>query len=277
MTMNYGNPFPGMDPYLEHRHIWPGFHNRLIARLADDVGARLPDNYRIDIDERTEAAAVFDPHVDSDFFVADALVTDRLGTPDWWELAPPLPSTVPTVGTLPENAVSVRVAMPDEVKVTWLYVQRMPDWKVVTVVEILSPTNKNQGWGRTNYLRKREDVLSSGVSLVEIDLLRGGHTMPLETPSPSGDYRILVCRGWERPNAALYPFDVRHPIPTFTLPLQPGDDEPGIALGELINGIHQLARYSQITRYEASPPAPEFGGDVKEWIAERLAQFRQAD
>ena len=33
-------PFPGMDPYLEDPAIWPDFHDRLIARIAEMPGWR---------------------------------------------------------------------------------------------------------------------------------------------------------------------------------------------------------------------------------------------
>jgi len=29
------SPFPGMDPYLEGRRIWPGVHARLIVAITD--------------------------------------------------------------------------------------------------------------------------------------------------------------------------------------------------------------------------------------------------
>jgi len=102
-----------------------------------------------------------------------------------------------------------------------LQVEAAPDREVVTVIEVLSPTNKAPGTGRYRYLRKREAISAGYVNLVEIDLLRRGQPMPLETSSPASDYRILVCRGLEHPSAPLYPFTVQQPIPKFTLPLLP--------------------------------------------------------
>ena len=46
---------------------------------------------------------------------------------------------------------------------------------VVTVIEILSPTNKVAGSrGRESYETKRQEVMRSPSHLVEIDLLRRG-------------------------------------------------------------------------------------------------------
>ncbi len=269
MTMRYENPFPGMDPYLEQPHIWPGFHNRLITYLADDLSDRVPSEYRLDIEERTEIATVYGTASGMAFAIPDAVVSETSGAP---------PRTIADAAVAvapPESGVAVRVAMPEEVRVTWLYVQRMPDWKVVTVVEVLSPTNKVAGAGRDNYLRKRGEIFNSGVSLVEIDLLRGGEPMPLEAVPPASHYRILVCRGWERPNAILYPFNVPQAIPKFTLPLQPGDDEPEVDLAPIINEIHRRARYAQIARYADPPPGPALAPDVQQWVDNRLQSRRQ--
>ena len=42
------NPFPGMNPYLEHSDIWPNFRNELtIRQLRTTLGLQLPGNYRI--------------------------------------------------------------------------------------------------------------------------------------------------------------------------------------------------------------------------------------
>lgn len=73
--MKYDNPFPGMNPYLERRHLWPGFHNRLIAILAEELGPKLPGNYRVDIEERVEIEGSFGPPPDLAFMIPDALLT----------------------------------------------------------------------------------------------------------------------------------------------------------------------------------------------------------
>ncbi len=46
-------PFPGMDPYLEQRVLWPNVHNSLIAALRDYLAPRLRPRYFVAIEERT--------------------------------------------------------------------------------------------------------------------------------------------------------------------------------------------------------------------------------
>jgi Protein of unknown function (DUF4058) len=48
------------------------------------------------------------------------------------------------------------------------------DRRVITVVEMLSPTNKTPGKDRNAYLAKREEYSAANVNLVEINLLRAG-------------------------------------------------------------------------------------------------------
>ena len=218
--MKYDNPFPGMNPYLERPHLWRDFHNALIAALAADIGPRLPHKYRADLKQRTEV----------EYLCGQAESMTRKA---------PTPSL--------EETNAVRVLMPREVKVTWLQVEAAPDREVVTVIEVLSPTNKAPGTGRYRYLRKREAITARYVNLVEIDLLRGGQPMPLETSLPDSDYRILVCRGLEHPSALLYPFTVQQAIPKFTLPLLSEDEEyaPEVDLGAIVDRLHHTARYNQ--------------------------------
>ena len=273
--MNYDNPFPGMNPYLEHRDIWPDFHDDLAAQLRGTLGPQLPDRYRIALQRRVEVAEPFGDPSGLALMIPDALVTSEPGGPG------PASSRSTTavmeapaaVAAPPESATPVRVRMPREVRVTWLRVERAPNREVVTIIEILSPTNKAPGEGRRRYIRKREAVIASGVNLVEIDLLRRGEPMPLETPPPASDYRILVCRALERPDALLYPFGVKQAIPRFELPLLPEDAGPEVDLGAIIDGMHHTARYGPVAGYENPPPEPEFTPEVQQWVAERVAAF----
>jgi hypothetical protein len=63
----------------------------------------------------------------------------------------------------------------------------------VTVIEILSYSNKTSGsQKRARYLLKRRELLSSGIHLMEIDLLRWGQRVIATLPAKP--YHILVSR-----------------------------------------------------------------------------------
>lgn len=269
--MKYDNPFPGMNPYLERSDIWPGFHNRLIAVLAEELGPRLPDNYRLELEQRVEVQTPLGPPSALAFMIPDALVATEPAArlPN----APSILTTVAGTDTLPEEAVAVRVLMPREVNVSWLRIKTVPESEVVTIVEVLSPTNKAPGTGRLQYLNKREAISAGYVNLVEIDLLRRWEPMPLETSPPASDYRILVCRGLEHPSALLYPFSVKQAIPKFPLPLLPEDEELEVDLGAIVDRLHHTARYGQVARYHEPPPEPAFAPEAQAWVEDRVAQF----
>jgi hypothetical protein len=136
----------------------------------------------------------------------------------------------------------------------------------VTVVELLSPTNKRPGSeGRRLYEDKRRTVLGTRTHLVEIDLCRSGVPMPvLGTPLDS-DYRILISRGDRRPRAELLPFGIQDPIPSFRMPLRSGDAEPLVDLGALLHRAYEDAGYELAIDYR-SEPVPQVQSEQRPWL-----------
>ena len=119
--------------------------------------------------------------------------------------------------------------------------------------------------------KKRRAVLASVTSLIEIDLLRAGEPMRME-PVPQSDYRILVSRGWERPHAVMHPFGIRQAIPAISVPLQWGENEVHLAVGELLAQVYDRARYDLRIDYGAAPPEPPLSAEDSEWVDGLLRQ-----
>ncbi|MEQ9239011.1 MAG: DUF4058 family protein [Coleofasciculus sp. E2-BRE-01] len=46
------NPFPGMNPYLEHPEIWSGIHLLLISELTKCLSPQLRPKYRVAVEVR---------------------------------------------------------------------------------------------------------------------------------------------------------------------------------------------------------------------------------
>src|SRR5687768_4472315 len=42
------SPFPGMDPYIEARGLWEGFHGHLVEAIYQAIARVLPRGYSID-------------------------------------------------------------------------------------------------------------------------------------------------------------------------------------------------------------------------------------
>ncbi|WP_427160192.1 DUF4058 family protein [Aliinostoc sp. HNIBRCY26] len=243
------SPFPGMNPYLENRELWPEVHSRLIIAIADEIAPQLRPKYRVAVEKR-----VYQMTDENSVLVGipDVVVSRSLTNPE------PEKSII-AVASPPTKPVTVSVPIPEEVREAYLEVREVGTGEVITVIEVLSPKNKRPGEGRKAYETKRQQILGSSTNLVEIDLLRSGETMPiLGVPIPS-HYRILVSRSKSRPQAELYPFDLREQIPSFVLPLRRDDTEPTINLKVLIDGVYDRAGFDLAIDYtqDLVPPLPE--------------------
>jgi hypothetical protein len=255
--MRVPSPFPGLDPYLEHPTLWPGVHNGLIAALQLALAPQLRPRYYVAIEER-----LYITEPDQRVFVGrpDLAV---VGHPEVEAGLQPAPSA--------SSVLAVQVPLPDEVRETYIEVRETGTDYVVTVLEILSPTNKRLGRGRRLYEDKRMEVLASTTHLVEIDLVRAGEPMPITGYGSASDYRILVSRGDCRPNATLYAFGVRQPIPLFSLPLKPGDQEPTVDLGRILQDLYDRASYDLRLNYTGDPDPPLPSVEVA-WADQLLRQ-----
>ena len=163
------SPFPGMDPYLERR--WGDFHTRFVTYLSDVVNPALPGSLRARVEERVLVEADDEPtrryRPDAHIFQEPRAWDDEGGGVA--TLAPPKAEAVaePIVftGTLEEGAVTQR---------SLVILDAASGGRVITAIEMLSPTNKSPGRGQTEYRRKQQAYLDAGVNLLELDLLLQG-------------------------------------------------------------------------------------------------------
>lgn len=248
------SPFPGMDPYLEHPGRWAGLHNAIAVNLAQVISPRLPDRYIVSVEERVYLAEAPD-------FVgrADAAVVERPRSPRKNGSATPPARIHETARGV--QVLTATLPVPDRIHEVFLEVREAGTEDVITVIELLSPTNKVPGHGRREYEEKRFTILGTRTTLVEIDLVRAGQPMPAyvrdyPAGAPLGDYRILIARGHRRPYADVYAFSVRAAIPVFPLPLGPQDEELPVDLQPIIDGLYDGLRVGRRIDYGADPVPP---------------------
>ena len=252
------SPFPGMDPYLEDPAFWPDFHQRFNTYWCDAVANTLPDNYEVRIEERVNLVEI----------PADTI---KLIRPDLAiSQGHPLsndPHKVSGVATL--EPVSIPLEYLDEEVESYLQILHRPDRTLVTVLELLSPTNKVDP-GRTDYLAKRSAILRQQVHLVELDLLRGGRRLPLKRPLPPGDHYAFVSRWEERPNCDVYAWSMRSPLPAIRIPLKRPDPDLVFDLAAVFDEAYTRGRYHRSLEYSKPPRVPVDPPD-RDWIEARLA------
>ncbi|MEC4985465.1 MAG: DUF4058 family protein [Oscillatoria sp. PMC 1076.18] len=255
------SPFPGMNPYLENPLFWSGFHHWLIIDIARFLSPQIRPKYLVAVEVRT-----YETNGEDRLLVGipDVTIkaTQTLSKPTKTNVAVATPATKPLTVNLP---------IPETIKEGYLEIRDVKTKQVITAIELLSPTNKRPGKGREKYLQKRQRVLGSSTHLVEIDLLRGGEKMPMETNNLQSDYRILVSRQNHRPQADLYAFNLRETIPEFPLPLREEDREPVINLQALINQIYDQASFDLQIDY-SQPPIPKLTEVDKAWADDLLQQ-----
>jgi hypothetical protein len=251
-----------MGPYLERAGMWEEVHTRLIVAMADALGPHVHPKYRVGVEQRTYLAVITPDEY------------ELVGKPDVLVVAPrpqaqfaSAPGTA--VGVTPHVA---ELPMPEEITERYLVVREVVTGEVVTVIELLSPTNKLTREGRLQYERKRLQVLGSATHLIEIDLLRAGAPFPfrLRDTAVRSDYRILVSRAHHRPKADVYLFTIRDVIPTIPVPLQPDEAEPLLALNDLVHDLYDRAGYDLTVDYHQPPPPPQMSEQDVAWMQRLL-------
>ncbi|MDF0555877.1 DUF4058 family protein [Kamptonema sp. UHCC 0994] len=240
--------FPGMNPYLENPSLWSEVHSWLIVELARSLNPLLIPKYRAAVEKRVYLDALL-------VGIPDASVFQQ--NPEAEQ------ASAVTTGVI-TKPIRVTLPLTEEIIERYLEIREVKTGKVVTVVEVLSPKNKRVGEGREKYLTKRQKVLNSATHLVEIDLLRTGNFMPMDA-SIRSDYRILVSRANLRPEAELYPFNVRESIPQFLFPLQPPEREPVVNLSEILGQVYQEAALDLAIDYSQQPVPPLSESDYQ-WV-----------
>ena len=250
-------PFPGMNPFLEARHIWPEVHSKLINEMHYFLREALPPQYTVTMEERVIVEETIEDTARQRYVIPDINVAGG-------------DASAVTAMTEPARG-SVTVLLPElrPVRERFIEIRTPGRLPAVTILEVLSHSNKRAGTGRRDYLDKRLRILESATHLVEIDLLRANNPMPASGYDGDAPYRIMVSRNQVRPRAELYPFGMRSSIPTFTVPLSDKDGEPTMALGEIFNDIYLRGHYERSVNYNEDPEGPLSAGD-RAWLDDRL-------
>jgi hypothetical protein len=83
-------------------------------------------------------------------------------------------------------------------------------------------------------------------------------------------YRILVSRASDRPNADLFAFDLQEEIPDFPVPLRGEMPEAIVNLQTVLNETYQRGRLDLLIDYTIAP-VPNLKEHDRLWMQEILA------
>jgi hypothetical protein len=225
------SPFPGMNPFLEQDRAWDDFHESFMPAARDAIAVQVRPHFIAKINEHP--------------FIHELPEDPRrfVGRSDVSVTRPPFaPAAAASSAATVEAPARVRVPAVDRERLSFIEIRDRDGWQLVTVIELLSPTNKYAGPDREQYLAKRRDLLDSAVHFVEIDLLRGGPRMPMED-LPACDYCVLVSRVETRPEAGVWPIRLREPLPPVPIPLRTPHADAQLDLQGLLHRIYDAAGY----------------------------------
>lgn len=272
------SPFPGMDPYLEAPQIWPDLHDALAGEIRNELNQTLPSPYYARLEMRPELGIV-EQEGERQRIVPDVTVVRY---PDF-----PKEPRGESMAVLecPRRKISPFIEVTTSLsKIRHHFVEiRDPSQghKLITLIEIVSPSNKRAGPDREAYALKQREVLESDANLIELDFVRAGRRiLPLvdlkntiKTIKPTPAYLVLINRAWQRTSFStryqIFPVGLREWLPCIPVPLKRGEEEVPLDLQFVFNRAYNTGPYRRgAVDYAKLPPAPRLDPEDAAWAAE---------
>lgn len=252
------NPFPGMDPYLERE--WEDFHTHFIIVAKELLQPQLPPELRAMVERRLIVSTypVGSRPIRPDVYVVGrSYPADRIREPG---------------GVAVDEPAIIRFETEQDSQ-AYVQIYTADGDRLITSIELLSPSNKASGAGREEYLKKQREVLAAGASLVEIDLLRAGecvlalpgHHVPPENRSV---YSACVRRARQPQEAEFYSIGLGDRLPRLRIPLRESDEDVRLDLQAIVDRFFETSRrWLSDYRFPVEPP---LSVDDAGWAQERL-------
>lgn len=240
-------PFPGMDPYIERPAIWPDFHDALVTAIRGALQPVLRPNYVALAQDRLYVVESDRP-IRPDVSVVRSPAVDRQAG-----------GTVALAVAEPDQAVVFEV-LREEIREPYIeIIEPAAGNRVVTAIEVLSPSNKRPGAGRKSYEQKREPLIAARANFVEIDLLREGETVvrvAREKLATLGrfHYVVAVTRQWPS-RQEVYAVAVERRLPRVAIPLDANVPSVTLDVQAAFTRCWNEGPYPELLRYDEPPPA----------------------
>ncbi|MGL6076037.1 MAG: DUF4058 family protein [Fimbriiglobus sp.] len=249
------SPFPGMDPWLERSDLFPDLHASLAFLVKQALNAVLPAGYSAitknlvwsGSDQRREP----DASIYGDTENGDSVRKEYEG-----------------LLTLTQSE--------EPIEQPYVEILDAKSRRLVTAIEILSPSNKTRGdAGFDAYREKQAEFLAAGVNLVEIDWLRAGqHVTAIRRPAlkakvPHDFHYHIAVTAFDPHRHEMAAIRLEDTLPRISIPLLPQDAPVPIDLQTLFTQAYDSSRYSVVMDY-SEPPQPKLSPEDLIWANERL-------
>jgi len=240
-----------MNPYFQQTDHWLDFHTEFLSALRRLLAPQVGPKYIVQLEEHN--------------FIQDLPQEprQRLGTADLSMVQPGGGELAQAALGLMEAPAEVWLPEQDVEKVPFLEVRDRQGRELVSVIELLTPSNKRAGDDREQYLGKRRELLRSPAHLVEIDLLRGWAPIPQEG-RPECDYSVMVSRAEKRRAGDFWPIGLRDRLPVIPFPLRPPDAAARVDLQEVLHRTYDGPGYENFIY--SGEPEPNLSANDAAWV-----------
>jgi hypothetical protein len=249
-----------MDPYLEDPGVWPDVHHELMSCARELLTTQIRPRYFVRVELRVYVSTDDDPGRRA--IVPDLRVLEQTPRADGRQ-----PGAVATLEVAEPIAVTL---VNEEVREARLEVIDREYREVVTVIEIVSPTNKIAGSaGRESFLQKRAEVLASSSHWLEIDLLREGARLVHVNTGVQYDYSVRLSRANDRGTNWLWPIRLHQRLPVIHIPLKGDDPDAKLDLQAALDTAYDRAGYDLDIDYKKEPESllsPELAAWADQWL-----------
>src|SRR5262245_51076705 len=156
------SPFPGMDPYIEASRLWGDFHGDLIREIKVSLTGAVPERYLVRSEMRSYLVLADEEGKLEHSLIPDVKVTGPTGREGEAATAVAEPET-------DAEDVAMQAFAVEEFRENFIEIYEAAEQEqLVTVIEVLSPSNKRPGTRGWNlYFRKRQSLLLGGANFVE--------------------------------------------------------------------------------------------------------------
>lgn len=157
----------------------------------------------------------------------------------------------------------------------YIEIHNRTDERLVTLIEVVSISNRTLGEGRKQYHETRQAALSKRAHVVEIDLLTQGK--PLLDYSretlPELDFTVTVTRGGAPDRYEIYHTTLPKRLQKFKLPLATDDRDTILDLQIAHARAFDHGQFASQVNYKKSLPADvRYTDTTRAWIEDWLTQ-----
>jgi hypothetical protein len=259
------NRYPGVNAHLnsymqQKNGTWSSFHAKLANTLQELLDSTLPPNYYAALEQGFQISEIGEEKLENSGSEPDVTILQR---------SPTISSLQSPSGATPTATIPLRETLEfddeDDRYIRVSVYKSEPDdarGKLVTAIEIISPSNKPPRPGYSLYVVKRVNLLIAGINLVEIDFLHESHPINEKLPvyrtreSNSFPYNIGVSIPYpdmESGNLTWYGVEVDKPLPVIFLPLK-GEAAMPLDINIAYNQVFERSRqFSILVDYEKQP------------------------